>query len=146
MKSNIDFEEVIDCDGFVSISEREHKGSPAVFLFDSSISSVSDNGYSEKINIEDIDKAAIFSQNLKYWNKETAMLSVNNLDNSYFQQIVDMGVDAVPFIVKELKKGPTPLVNALDRIFPGVVKFEGFISLEKACEIWISILRQIGYN
>ena len=93
--------------------------------------------------MHETDRNAIFVQNLKYWNQETAFLSTNNVDNSYFQSIVNMGVDAVPFILDELKKGPTPLVHALDKIFPGVMKYEGYVSLNDACQRWIEILKQI---
>lgn len=142
--NNIDFIEEIDTTHPVSIAEREYKGSSSVFLFTSSLSSISKEGETSKINLENIDKAATFFHNYKYWNQETGVLSTNNLNNSYFKQIVAMGVDAVPFIVGEMKKGPTPLVNALDMIFPDVVKYDGFVSLKDACDKWLSILQQIG--
>lgn len=141
MRNNIDFTEELDTKEAVSVAEREHKGSPSVFLFTSSVSSVSKDGKSTKIDLNGIDKSATFFHNFKYWNQETGVLSANNLDNSYFRQIVDMGVDAVPFIVEELKKGPTPLVHALDMIFPEVVKYDGFVSLKDACDKWLSILQ-----
>lgn len=125
----------------ISLTEKEHKGSPAVFLFSSSVSTVAKDGSSQKINSHGIDNAATFFQNLKYWNKETCFVSTNNFDNSYFLEIVNMGVEAVPYIIEELKKGPTPLVHALDKIFPNVVKYEGFVSLKDACDKWLSILQ-----
>lgn len=139
--NDIDYIEEIDDTSTVSLAEREHKGSPAVFLFSSSVSTITEDGISEKIDSNEINNAAIFSQNLKYWNQETNFLSTNNFDNSYFQEIVNMGVEAVPFIVEELKKGPTPLVHALDKIFPDVVKYEGYVSLHDACKTWLSILQ-----
>ncbi len=128
----------------LSLSERELKanGEPA-FTFSSSISLVDNNGNAKNIDMRKTDQNAIFVQNFKYWNKETVFLSTNNVDNSYFQSIVNMGVDAVPFILDELKKGPTPLVHALDKIFPGVMKYEGYVSLNDACQRWIQILEQI---
>lgn len=139
--NNIDYIEEIDGKDAVSLTEREHKGGPAIFLFSSSLSAVTKDGSLEKIDSNEIDNAANFFQNLKYWNQETDFLSTNNFDNSYFQEIVNMGVEAVPFIVEELKKGPTPLVHALDKIFPNVVKYEGFVSLQDACKTWLSILQ-----
>lgn len=139
--NNIDYIEEIDEKDAVSLTEREHKGGPAIFLFSSSLSAVTKDGSLEKIDSNEIDNAANFFQNLKYWNQETDFLSTNNFDNSYFQEIVNMGVEAVPFIVEELKKGPTPLVHALDKIFPNVVKYEGFVSLQDACKTWLSILQ-----
>ena len=125
----------------MSLAERELKASPSVFLFSSSVSATTKDGNSERINLDEIDKSATFLQNFRYWNQETGFLSTNNLDNAYFKQIVDMGVDAVPFIIEELKKGPTPLVHALDMIFPNIIKYEGFVSLKDACDKWLSILQ-----
>ena len=74
------------------------------------------------------------------------MSSSSNFDNAYFKEIVNMGKKAVPFIYEELKKGPTDLVYALDAIFDYPIKYEGFVPLEKSCEIWLSILRKIEKN
>lgn len=139
--NNVDYIEEIDGMNSMSLAERELKASPSVFLFSSSISATTKDGNSERINWDEIDKSATFLQNFRYWNQETGFLSTNNLDNAYFKQIVDMGVDAVPFIIEELKKGPTPLVHALDMIFPNIVKYEGFVSLKDACNKWLSILQ-----
>lgn len=125
----------------VPLSERELKGGEPVFFFSSSVSAIVKDGSSHKMDSNEIDKAAIFLQNFKYWNQETEIQSINNLENPHFKEIVNMGVEAVPFIVEELKKGPTPLVSALDMIFPDVVKYEGFVSLKEACDKWISILQ-----
>ncbi len=141
MNNTIDYIEEFDMASPMSLAERELKGSREVFQFTSSVSGVTKNGASLPIDTKDIDNAAIFIQNFKYWNQETELLSTNNLDNSYFKEIVNMGIDAVPFIVDELKKGPTQLVHALDLIFPDVVKYEGFVSLKDACDKWLSILQ-----
>jgi len=139
--NKVDYIEEIDGMNSMSLAERELKGAPSVFLFSSSVSATSNDGNSTKIDLDEIDKSATFSQNFKYWNRETGFLSTNNLDNAYFKQIVDMGIDAVPYIVEELKKGPTPLVHALDMIFPNVVEYDGFVSLKDACDKWLSILQ-----
>lgn len=136
-----DYFEEIDGINSLSLAERELKGAPSAFLFSSSISAINEEGTSTKIDLDEIDNYATFLQNFKYWNQETGFLSTNNLDNAYFKQIVDMGVAAVPYILKELQKGPTPLVHALDMIFPDVVKYEGFVSLKDACDKWLSILQ-----
>lgn len=141
MKNNIDYIEEFDVASPLSFAERELKGSREVFQFTSSVSGVTKDGGSHPINTKEIDNAANFIQNFKYWNQETEFLSTNNLDNSYFKEIVNMGIDAVPYIVEELKKGPTQLVHALDLIFPNVVKYEGFVSLKDACDKWLSILQ-----
>lgn len=137
-----DYFEKQDCVKEVfSLSERELKNGNTFFSFSSSLSSVNDEGERETVDMEETNKEVTFHQNYKYWNMETRFLSTNNLNNSYFRGIVSMGVDAVPFILKEIEKEPSPLVHALDLIFPGVVKYDGFVSLKEACDKWISILR-----
>lgn len=126
----------------LALSERELKAGPVSFIFSSSLSLIDDGGEVQELDTKETDNNAIFSQNYKYWNQETGLLSTNNLDNSYFQSIVNMGIDAVPFILEELEKGPSPLVHALDQIFPGVMMYEGFVSLKEACDRWMTILKQ----
>lgn len=125
-----------------TLAERELKAGPVSFDFSSSLSLIDNDGEVRELDTKEADNNAIFFQNYKYWNQETGILSTNNLDNSYFQGIVNMGADAVPFILKELDKGPSPLVHALDRIFPGVMEYEGFVSLKEACDRWKEALRQ----
>ncbi|MCQ2351182.1 MAG: hypothetical protein MJ003_04320 [Paludibacteraceae bacterium] len=81
-----------------------------------------------------------FASILSNWNRETAYLSVGNFNNKYFNEIVNMKEDAVPFIYEELKKGPTLLVYALDKIYPGEVKCEGYVPLQTICNVWLNIL------
>lgn len=107
----------------------------------SAVVTLSSNDETIQIDTLNAERRLVFNQNLSYWNKETNMLSLNNYDNGYFKTIVEMGKDAVPMIFDELKQGPTPLVHALDLIFPGVVEYNGFVSLKDACDIWISILK-----
>lgn len=87
--------------------------------------------------------SAQFAELLSGWNRETAYLSVGNFDNRYFNKIVEMKEDAVPYIYEELKKGPTLLVNALDRIYPGKVKCDGYVPLTTVCNVWLNILSKI---
>lgn len=87
--------------------------------------------------------SAQFAELLSGWNRETAYLSVGNFDNRYFNEIVEMKEDAVPYIYEELKKGPTLLVNALDRIYPGKVKCDGYVPLTTVCNVWLNILSKI---
>lgn len=93
------------------------------------------------IDTRQLDNRTQFVQNFKYWNDQTEFMSVNNYDNTYFDRIVEMGTDAVPYIIEELEKGPTPLVHALDLIFPGTVEYDGFVTLKDACKTWLSILK-----
>lgn len=83
---------------------------------------------------------SLFQTNLNKWNRETAFLSVRNFENKYFDEIVKMKEDAVPYIYEELKKGPTLLVHALDKIYPDTVKCEGYVPLTTICNVWLNIL------
>ncbi|MCD8312554.1 MAG: hypothetical protein LUC24_00150 [Bacteroidales bacterium] len=119
---------------------RTNKDNSAPFLFSSSLICVDENGRSVSVDTSEDDRNAVFSQNYKYWNRETAFSSANNFDNRYFMEIVNMGRDAVPYIVAEIKRKPSQLVHALDLIFPGVMKYNGFVSLKEACDRWLTIL------
>lgn len=122
------------------LENRELKSfNEPTFSIDIQASVIGSNGITP-LDTQHMDNELLFSQNYKYWNEQVSCLSVNNFDNSYFERIVEMGKDAVPFILEEMKKGPTPLVHALDRIFPNTIEYNGFISLEEACNTWISIL------
>lgn len=98
----------------------------------------------QEVDTSDADAFATFMGNFETWNAQNALSSASNFDNVYFKGIVNMGKRAVPFIYEELKKGPTDLVYALDAIFGYPIKYEGFMPLEKSCEIWLSILQKTG--
>ena len=88
-----------------------------------------------------------FQRNYDKWNQETKMLSSNIFDNSHFRNIVNMGKDAVPYIYKVLleekeNNRATPLVYALDIIFPGVMRYNGFVPLKEVCDQWILVLEK----
>ena len=124
---------------------REFKGSSEPsFDYTSSITMQPKGASLEHVDTSSIDNKTSFENNLRYWNQEIAFSSSNNFDNSYFNRIVEMGREAVPFILEELKKGPTPLVHALDLIFPGTVEYNGYVPLNDVCDTWLSILKEIG--
>lgn len=127
----------------IRLHERELKD-PSGPSFDFELEATANDG-SQSIDTRLEELEANFMQNYKYWNDQTQFLSTDNTNNSYYKNIVDMGIDAVPFIIKQIKKQPSWLVLALHEILPGVVTFDdGYISVEKACEIWLSILPATG--
>lgn len=97
----------------------------------------------KSIQTEPFENRLKFEQNFKYWNFETNALSANNFDNASFEEIVNMGLDAVPFIKEVIEKGPHPIVHALDLIMPDVFEYRGYISLEENCKQWLQLLRMI---
>lgn len=100
-----------------------------------------DNGKTQTIDTTETAKDLLFNTNLACWNEATNMLSDNNLDNEFFDRIVSMGLDAVPNILKELEKGPTMLVYALDQIMPNTIVPQSYIPLPILCNLWIQYLK-----
>lgn len=126
----------------IPLHQRELKGNGGA-TFDFELETTVENG-EKTLNSRNQDLKASFLLNLKYWNNQTQFLATNNFESSYYRNIIDMGIEAVPLILSEIKEKPSFLVHALDEILPGVVEYgEGYIPVEKACNIWISILSQI---
>lgn len=57
-----------------------------------------------------------------------------------FKAIVAMGDKCIPWIHDTINKCPHPVVNALDRIMPGVCQYLGFVSLKEVCDAWKFLL------
>ncbi len=88
----------------------------------------------------------IFEENFKKWEDETKFQSTNIYENSHFKNIVKLGNSAIPFIKEKISEKPSPIVHALDLIYPNVINYEGFVSLKEACETWIKILEANNYS
>lgn len=95
-----------------------------------------------ELNTHKFQQRTTFDINKKTWVEQTGFLANNNFDNAYFKEIIEMGEDAVPMIIEELKKGPTLLVYALDKIYPNTVVCEGYVPLKPLCDLWLDILTQ----
>lgn len=91
-----------------------------------------------------IQNESEFLSNMWAWNQDTGLRSVDNFSSSYFEAIVEMKEDAVPYIYRELLKGPTPLVHALDLIYKDEVEYEGYLPLDFVCNIWLGLLKEKG--
>lgn len=87
-----------------------------------------------------------FFSNLAGWERDSSFRSMNNFESNYFDAIVEMKEDAVPYIFRELQKGPTPLVHALDKIYEGEMEYEGYIPLDFLCKVWLEILKRKGIS
>lgn len=110
------------------------------------ISAVQTNS-DQKTELLDTKQSSVYStfkSNYECWNAENDLSAVSNVNNVYFKEIVNLGLDAVPYIYKELLKGPTDLVYALDAIFGNPIEYKGFMPLKTSCELWISILQKTG--
>lgn len=83
-----------------------------------------------------------FEEEYSMWKNEMMFISTSVTENKHFENIVSMGVDIVPFILEKIKEKPDNIIFALDKLFPGVVKWNGFITMADACEAWIKILEK----
>lgn len=81
--------------------------------------------------------------NLRYWRNNTRLHSVGNFDDDNFKEIVAMGDAAIPLILSEMEKGPTPLVHVLDILYPDVMTYNGLTTIEEACDLWKPLLKMI---
>lgn len=114
------------------------------FRFISFEPTISNSGKTVILESERQEEQIIFEMNLNIWNNQTSLMANNNFDNLYFKEIVKMGEKAVPFILRELKKGATPLVHALDLIYPGTIEYKGYIPLGAICSLWEDLLIKKG--
>lgn len=144
MIKTIDFAEQLDGNVGMMAPDRERKGAPAVFSFSTTLSGQKNDGEVLSIDSRHIDNRATFMQNYRYWNESTRMMSVENFDSPYFNELVRMGKDALPFIYEGLHRGQDDLVCVLDKIFPGVMKYDGFVTLKEARKKWLWTLKKIG--
>lgn len=110
------------------------------FEFVSFAPTISNSGKVTVLKSKREEEKLKFEMNLNIWNYQTSLLANNRFDNDYFQEIVKMKESAVPFILRELHKGPTPLVHALDYIYPDMVKCDGYVPLDALCSLWEDIL------
>jgi len=113
------------------------------FSFLSVAATMSKDGKTHELNVGKAVGQMTFETNFKYWSEESRLRSVNNFKSTNFDSIVAMGADALPYIREILEKGPSPIVHALDLIFPDVVKYNGYTTIEEACNIWLPLIRMI---
>lgn len=114
------------------------------FSFLSFAATLADDKKIVELNTKREERELKFDANFITWNNQTKFLANNSFNNDFFNEIVNMGEDAVPMIYAELKKGPTPLVHALDLIYPGEVEYEGYVPLDAVCMLWEDILKLKG--
>lgn len=106
------------------------------------VSSIAGNDV-EKVDVSNTTRSYQFSVDYELWKQQTALLSVNNFNNRYFNAIVERGEESVPFIYERLKEGPTDLVYALELIYPDKVSYNRqVITLKRARKIWLKILQE----
>ncbi|MDO4947356.1 MAG: hypothetical protein Q4E52_07235 [Fibrobacter sp.] len=105
---------------------------------------LNEEGSHLEMNTKEEELFSTFMTNYEIWNNETNFLSCDNYESANFKKITALGESIVPEIYKLIKERPNPIVYALDDIYPGLVEYEGYVSLKDACDTWISILPKIA--
>ena len=84
----------------------------------------------------------IYRTELNAWMDESGVVSATiDFENPHFKAIVEMGEKAVPWIRDTIETNPHPVVHALDLIYPNLVEYSGFVSLEDTCDAWKMLLK-----
>lgn len=83
-----------------------------------------------------------FYDYLEKWEQNTMFYSMSSqiINEDNFKKIVSMGEKVVPFIIEELKKGPSLLVWALNSIYNERISDDPNTTIEKACKLWVKRL------
>lgn len=84
----------------------------------------------------------LFTKYLEEWQHDTRYLSSVAAITSHpsFLQIINMGGNAVPYIVEEIERKPSNLVWALNAIFHK--KIGNGETITDACRLWIAELKK----
>lgn len=91
---------------------------------------------------QDISLKIRFETALQGWKKRTMFLSSAKkivMDNG-FQEILQMGENAVPFIIKEIQDSPSALVWALNIIYQKKISDDPQLTITEACKLWVDKL------
>lgn len=100
--------------------------------------------YAPTMHVEDTDRMRQrFEESYQRWKRESWMFSSPRALTSHpdFRTIVEMGRDAVPYILDKLEKEPSPLVWALNRIYDRSISEGKYLSIPQLAQKWLQILR-----
>lgn len=104
------------------------------------------NQNSLRLDTELIDKASLmyrFNNLYKAWQKSTkyssSLASITSDQN--FLRIIDMGQDAIPFIINKIEKEPSTIVWAMNIITGYSIKSNNRLTVSEACKAWVKLVR-----
>lgn len=88
------------------------------------------------------DDRELFSRYFEVWQRDTRFLSSVTAITGHpaFTGIVNMGGNAVPFILEKIERQPSNLVWALNAIFQK--KIGQGATVTEACKLWIAELKK----
>ena len=92
--------------------------------------------------MKESDDRLLFDWYLEQWQNDTRFLSSVKAitEHPSFIRIVNMGGNAVPFIIEEIEHKPSNLVWALNAIFHK--KIGNGETITEACKLWIAELKK----
>lgn len=88
-----------------------------------------------------------FNRLVEVWHKETAIHSplIKKVTHKSYQRIIGMGPDAIPLVLKEMKRRPGHWFWALDALTQGQSPPQDWKTLEQATQAWIKWGEDKGY-
>ena len=92
--------------------------------------------------MDEIDDRTLFNNYLEQWQHDTRYLSSTAAITNHpaFNSIINMGGNAVPYILEEIERKPSNLVWALNAIFHK--KIGNGETVSQACKLWIAELKK----
>ena len=91
-------------------------------------------------------KRAEFYTHYKNWRESTIIEQSMDkiLDSPHYQAIINMGEQAVPYILEQIQERPDMVVFALRKIlgFTVIPKNRKIVPVDEQCRMWINYLRK----
>lgn len=110
---------------------------------------LSDRHTAEYVRLNDIQRKEVLLSRVRFdalynsWRKNTMFSSSVSdiIGDAAFQEIVGMGMAAVPYIIERIDKEPSTLVWALNKIYGGKISNNPNTTIKEACRLWVKRIR-----
>ena len=110
---------------------------------------LSDKHTSEYVRFNDFQRKEVLSSRERFnalynnWRKNTMFSSsaAAIIGDASFQEIVQMGIAAVPYIIDIIDKEPSTLVWALNMIYGAKISNNPNTTIKAACKSWVKRIR-----
>lgn len=108
-----------------------------------------DRHTSEYVRLNDFQRQEVLLSRARFdalysnWRKRIMFSSSAKeiIEDTYFQEILEMGMAAVPYIVDVIDKEPSTLVWALNLIYGGKITNRPDVTVKDACKLWVKRIR-----
>ena len=109
-------------------------------------SSPSTNRFMQQTNeniYSELTLKAQFFNRVAAWKRNTKFMSFADqiVADENFKAIVAMGIIAVPYIIEEIEREPSPLVWSLNVILNKTISSNPNTTIEQACKLWVKSMR-----